>query len=199
MLQACVIRRTGQSKKAILAFTGLVLGAAMSFFASAFPHRVHSGVGTIFNVVGLTVALSCFLFACRAIRCPACRAKWVWDAMRQHAANRWLYALLGARVCPVCGYPDTLSTRRSDVCANQRRTAANGESQGELELTAFGRIQPLAGRSAGVDPSATAPSRSFKGVKRTFVTPRGPLRRKLGLTRIYALPTVKSKVGAFPP
>ena len=106
MFNACVIVRTGQGRKAALAFTGLIVGAALSFFASAFPHSGRSTLRVIFDLFGITLAMGCFFFACRAIRCPACRARWVWDAMRRHSASRWMYALLEARVCPGCGYPD---------------------------------------------------------------------------------------------
>ena len=119
MLDACVIRRTGQGRKAILAFTGLLLVAGIDLLALAFPHQWHSGMGVTFDLVGIVVALGFFFFACRAIRCPACRTQWVWNAMRQQSASRWLYALLSARVCPVCGYPDGLSAGRSDTCAGQ--------------------------------------------------------------------------------
>jgi hypothetical protein len=55
---------------------------------------------------GIVLGLGCFFFACRAIKCPACHVRWVWDAMRRHSVNRWLSALVESRVCPACGYPD---------------------------------------------------------------------------------------------
>ena len=109
MFNGCVIVRTGQGRKAALALVGLIVGAVLSFFASAFPHLDHSTIGVIFDLLGIAAALGCFFFACRSIRCPACRTQWVWDAVRRQSSTRWLSALLEARACPACGYPDVTS------------------------------------------------------------------------------------------
>jgi hypothetical protein len=106
MFDSSVISRTGQGRKAYLAFIGLIVGGGLSFFGSAFLHPATSTIGLVIQLGGTALALAFFFFGCRAIQCPGCHAKWVWNAMRRHSVNRWLYALLEARSCPVCGYPD---------------------------------------------------------------------------------------------
>ena len=106
MFDSCVIRRTGQGRRAAVALCGLIIGAALSVFGSAFLHPQNSTAGLFADVGGVVLALGGFFFGCRSIRCPSCRARWVWDAVSRHAASQWLHALLSATVCPVCGHPD---------------------------------------------------------------------------------------------
>lgn len=104
MLEHSVIGRTGQAGKAVIALGGLILGGAIALLPI-----VGEAVSTRAALVKFGAALfslGCFFYGCRAIRCPACGTRWVWDAVSGRAASAWLASLLRTPNCPSCGHPD---------------------------------------------------------------------------------------------
>lgn len=69
-------------------------------------------IGFLFVVIGLAVGISAFVFACLAIRCPSCGARWFWRAVRNQRAGDWFLSLLRIEKCDVCS--NVYSRRESD-------------------------------------------------------------------------------------
>jgi len=105
MLEHSVIGRTGQAGKAVVALGGLLLGGAISLLP--LPQLAATSTPAALLKFGAALfSLGCFFYGCRAIRCPACGARWVWDAVSGRAVNAWLASLLRTPNCPGCGHPD---------------------------------------------------------------------------------------------
>lgn len=106
MLEHSVIGRTGQAGKAVIALGGLILGGAISLLPLQFFGEPASTPAVLVKLGAALFSLGCFFYGCRAIRCPACGARWVWDAVSGRAVNAWLASLLRTPNCPSCGHPD---------------------------------------------------------------------------------------------
>lgn len=104
MFERSVIKRTGQWPKALVAFLGVIGGGVL--MTAGFSRLGNAGRGGLAVVFGgmLLVAVSA-LIAVFAIRCPKCRMRWVWTAMRTRPSNEWFAWLLTRSDCPGCGHP----------------------------------------------------------------------------------------------
>ena len=54
-------------------------------------------------LLGLGIGFGAYIWGVYSIRCPACRAKLLWKAMRERTPDDWFAWLNNLRVCPVCG------------------------------------------------------------------------------------------------
>lgn len=95
-----VITRSGQGWKSTLGLilvvaTGLVVMYGADDTADAIAA---SAVVATFTAVaiGLVVTLS--------LRCPDCRARWIWIGLSHQDHNQWLRWLMTLQACPECGY-----------------------------------------------------------------------------------------------
>lgn len=52
---------------------------------------------------GAFILLSSFVFACIAIKCPGCEARWYWLALRKKQFGNALSWLYSQSTCTVCG------------------------------------------------------------------------------------------------
>ncbi len=82
-----------------VAVGGLLLlpSAYLAFFDRGATHELL----TLFWVLCAVGALA---FTGTGVRCPACRARWVWMAVSKQRHNAWLPWLLKLESCPSCGY-----------------------------------------------------------------------------------------------
>jgi hypothetical protein len=117
VFDSCVIRRSGNGPKALVALGSAMCGGLVTvcgiFTLPSYTAEIQAGVALI-GLFAFTVGL---VVGCLLIRCPPCDKRWVLDAMRHEPANRWLLALLTARHCPGCGYP---SNGAADLPPNNR-------------------------------------------------------------------------------
>jgi hypothetical protein len=60
-------------------------------------------VFTLLLLVGLALALGGFAWNCLLIRCPNCRSRVFWDAVRDGSAANWFSGNIGSS-CPRCGF-----------------------------------------------------------------------------------------------
>ena len=94
-----LLERTHQTWKLTASTAATVLGVGVYFLPNAF----HSGVPNLW-VVGCSILLcagSSVLFLW-TVRCPVCRANWVWQAAKQRSTN-WVDWLRQQHRCPSCG------------------------------------------------------------------------------------------------
>lgn len=67
---------------------------------------MHGGNAQRFVVVtlaGVAVGLLSGIWACLAIRCPRCKARLLWKAMREQSLQNWYFWLTNLKRCPACG------------------------------------------------------------------------------------------------
>ena len=55
-------------------------------------------------LITLTAQIAVATWACITIRCPRCRARLIWMAVRQQSMSRWMNWLRTQTTCPVCHF-----------------------------------------------------------------------------------------------
>ena len=108
MFTQSFIARSGQSMKLFPGLTLVAVGGLLFLTALVGPQQDQRQALTMIlfaaavTVIGLCVPLV-------LVRCPRCRSRIVWRAMRQRSPNEWLTWLMSLVVCPDCGFrPDEL-------------------------------------------------------------------------------------------
>jgi len=89
----------GSRQRWKVAAGGLLLIPAA--YLAVFDHGASHELLTLFGVFCAAAAL---VLCCTAVRCPVCRARWVWMAASKQRHNVWLTWLLNLEACPSCGY-----------------------------------------------------------------------------------------------
>jgi len=103
-----IIHKSGQWWKAHLSFWSMMAGG-VSLFISVRLMSGPSDAGSDAMYVlalflgSLALIFGAIVFACVSIRCPACRAPWVWLGVNGKSHRSWLTWLLSQPACPVCG------------------------------------------------------------------------------------------------
>ena len=102
-----ILKSSGQWWKAVLSFWSVILGGLAVMYgvqfldSSSHPYAAHSfGLGIVTAIFG-------FVFACTAIRCRVCGARWVWLAVSTQQVDSWMHWLQGATTCPKCNEPSS--------------------------------------------------------------------------------------------
>ena len=102
MFERSVITRSGQTWKMIVCAIALVIAVGSVFLGCSrinalTPEEFTGAVlgGAVFGIIAAAVA-------CAAIRCPNCGARWVWEAVRKQAQDKWLLWLTQLSCCPHC-------------------------------------------------------------------------------------------------
>lgn len=108
-----VIGRSGQGWKFTLGWL-LVLGAGLLLLVSSAPHDAADGFAAAAAgamVASIAVAVAVTL----SLRCPDCRARWIWIALSRQDHNAWVGWLRTLQACPVCGYRGPAEAREDGV------------------------------------------------------------------------------------
>jgi rubredoxin len=102
MFDNSIVRKTGQMWKVYLGILGFLAGVVT--MEVGFLLSPASTVGAVVLVVGINIMLGSSAFAMAAIRCPDCRANFVWEARAtagRHPGN--LFSELSKlSECPRC-------------------------------------------------------------------------------------------------
>lgn len=102
--KASYLATAGQGWKLKLFVASLIAGGAvMAFgFLNASPNVDRFAAmafgGALFCLIALTLA-------CIAVRCPKCKTRLLWKAMREQPAQQWYIWLTGLKACPACPLP----------------------------------------------------------------------------------------------
>ena len=117
VFQSSVIRKTGQWPKFVASVAALISGGAAMFFAvREMPTSAATPVLVLF-LGGAAASLGSAIFACIAIRCPSCGARWFWAAVSKQETNHWLPWLMSQPTCPSCSFPGGTVSETSDKAA----------------------------------------------------------------------------------
>ena len=54
-------------------------------------------------LAGVALALLSSIWACLAIRCPTCKVRLLWKAVREQSYQNWHGWLMNLKRCPACG------------------------------------------------------------------------------------------------
>jgi hypothetical protein len=100
--ESSIIRASGQWWKLVAAFWtivagGLLMWAGISMLQPGAPHSVLALL--IGGVLSVFLGLA---FACVAVRCQSCGARWVWLSVNGQSARNYGQWLLSLSECPVC-------------------------------------------------------------------------------------------------
>jgi len=98
-----VIVRTGQAWKALVLVFGSVLSAISLFSGLAMLGGEAQPLGLSLVLFGIGTFTASASFACIYIRCPHCKARWIWLGIAHSNAADWISSLFAQRVCRVCG------------------------------------------------------------------------------------------------
>ncbi|MDB6045684.1 MAG: hypothetical protein JWM63_4235 [Gammaproteobacteria bacterium] len=102
MFDDTVIKKSGQLWKGIASGALVILGFLAAFFGVLTLSGTQLTSSFALVLVGIVLASIGLAFACVAIRCPKCGAKWVWLAMKDHPAGAWIAWLMSQARCPTC-------------------------------------------------------------------------------------------------
>jgi hypothetical protein len=108
------IKNTGQWWKALVSFWVVVLGG-LFMNAGIYQIRSSKGTGILFLPLGSLVAFIGGLFACIFVRCPSCKAPWVWIAISKKSPTEWFPWLKALEQCPECGGEDIYPRAPADL------------------------------------------------------------------------------------
>ncbi len=96
MFDQSVVRRSGQWWKLTTGFAGVVVAGGVLIYGISRGHFASI-------LCGIALVAMAMFATFTAVRCPRCRDRWVWRAVRTRDANAWLPWLLVLRACPICG------------------------------------------------------------------------------------------------
>jgi hypothetical protein len=105
LLKDSMIARSGQSVKALLALALVLVGGLGTFAASFLGQYVPGYAHVIIALIAMCILFGGAAYGALAIRCPGCKARWIWQSVSKESANSWLMALMTHRSCPVCNWP----------------------------------------------------------------------------------------------
>ena len=104
MFDDSYLKKSGQVwKLGVLGLSGALGAVLMWVGQSRLQQTAGPGLGLLFVGVGLVFAGGAW--AVWAIRCPVCRTKLLWKAVKEQPSGAWLQWLLGLTGCPTCTTP----------------------------------------------------------------------------------------------
>jgi hypothetical protein len=99
-----VLKTTGQLWKGLV-FVLVALGGVVLLVSGIanMQNPESAAIGFQLTMAGLITTLLGLVFVCTAIYCPKCRSRWVWHAIKEQDAGKWISWLLTRSKCPACG------------------------------------------------------------------------------------------------
>lgn len=97
-----LLSKTNQMWKFYLFNFFLVLSVVLLYFGFYYIEDTKFGVSLI--LLSLFVGLFGFAFSSFSIRCPSCRLRWMYWAVKTKNNNGWLSWLLNVKKCPKCNF-----------------------------------------------------------------------------------------------
>ena len=94
----------------VLAGVGTIV-SQQSMFEDLEPFRAWATLASI------VLGLGSLAFASLAVRCPSCRARWVWIAVSEQDYRTWTDWLPALKACPRCGFKASPNVHE-DIASN---------------------------------------------------------------------------------
>ena len=106
MFDKSYVKSTGQMWKFYLFFGSFpALGLASVFLALNGVTGVTPEDANLFAflvIFGLSLALSGFVLGVLTVKCPKCKARLLWKAVKEQSSQNWFFWLMGLETCPMC-------------------------------------------------------------------------------------------------
>lgn len=88
MFQDSVIRKSGQWWKIHVSFWGEVIGVLVMFYGLA--NLENKETALVFSLSGMGIGIFSIIYGWVSIRCPKCKAPWLWLGVSGKSSNEWL-------------------------------------------------------------------------------------------------------------
>lgn len=102
MFKNSIVSRTGQVWKVHLSCGLIAAAGAGMAYAQLRIRALSADEFTAIMLPSTGLGLASFAFACLSVRCPVCRARWFWMAVRSQHLGAWLSWLTRLPACPIC-------------------------------------------------------------------------------------------------
>jgi hypothetical protein len=104
MFRNSVISRTGQTWKVCVAFAAMLVAGGGMVYAQWRIHSLSAEQFLLTMLGSVALAFTGLAFAFLFVRCPRCRARWFWMAVRTQPSATWLTWLTTLPRCPTCAH-----------------------------------------------------------------------------------------------
>lgn len=117
MFKKSMIKKTGQWWKARLGFYIMIFGGLLMSVGEYLPWFVEHDAAQFMQVSGMLIGLLGMIFLFIAIRCPYCKARWIWIfASKRKVVQRWGGGLFAHETCPEC---DNTGVRKKSLYVDE--------------------------------------------------------------------------------
>ena len=79
-----------------------VVGVALVFLALKGMAGGNADVSAFLILFGLGLALFGFVFGVLNVKCPKCKTRLLWKAIREKSSQNWFFWLMSLESCPIC-------------------------------------------------------------------------------------------------
>ena len=124
---ANLIRRSGQTWKIAAGGLCLLVAVIAAGFAQLGPPPLFGTAPEWTALISAVFGLGALMFGSLAVRCPDCRARWVWMAVSEQNHNELIRWLLTLHACPKCGYGAPQEVR-AQVAASSANATSDSRS-----------------------------------------------------------------------
>ena len=100
--ESSIIRTTGQWWKVAVAFWTIVVGGVVLWSGMAMLGRHAPSYSLWIILGGLALVLGGLAFVFLSVRCPSCRARWVWLSVNGQGVKNFGRVFFELTECPVC-------------------------------------------------------------------------------------------------
>ena len=102
MFDNSIVKKTGQMWKLKLAFLLLLIGGASLFYGLRIMTTKPDALVASLIFGGIVVGIASLIFGCLSVRCPNCKAPWLWQGISGQSSGNWLIWLMSRAECPKC-------------------------------------------------------------------------------------------------
>jgi hypothetical protein len=96
------LARTSQSWKLYAMMLGVYAGGSLMIIALWQVKALTSTQFAVLMLPAMAIIFGSFVFGCAAIKCPSCKARWLWQSVNTEHSSGWLRRLLAYDGCPEC-------------------------------------------------------------------------------------------------
>lgn len=102
MFDNSIIKKSGQMWKLQLSFILIVIGGISLLFGIKMTNTQPDSISISLVFGGIIVSLASLIFGIVSVRCPICKAPWLWLGISGKSSGEWLSWLLSRTECPKC-------------------------------------------------------------------------------------------------
>jgi endogenous inhibitor of DNA gyrase (YacG/DUF329 family) len=93
--------KTNMHLRLIITLGMMAIGVLMCIIGSINSYSTKTG---LILLCGMLISCIGFVLSILVVRCPRCKTKLYWKAIKEHEISNWLTWLLTLDKCPICGF-----------------------------------------------------------------------------------------------